>query len=74
LLINASSKVLPRERKKRIAHIDIFVNGRPHSTLTARNGTVRATVLFDKASPKSDWMVQAFDHDNRLVASSRRHR
>ena len=75
LLITASSTVHPRERKKQIAHVDIFVNGRPYSTLTARNGAVRgATVPVEKTNPRFDWLVQAFDHDNRLVASSRRHR
>jgi C-terminal processing protease CtpA/Prc len=75
LQIAASSKVGPRQRKKRISHIDIFINGRPHSTLTARNGAVRgATVRLDQSTAKVDWLVQAFDYDNRLVASSRRHR
>jgi len=75
LRIAASSRVRPRDRKSRISHVDVFVNGRPHSTLTARNGAVRgATVLLDKSATGVDWLVQAFDHDNRLVASSRRHR
>jgi hypothetical protein len=75
LRIDASSKVRPHDRKRKIAHVDVFVNGRPHSTLTARNGAVRgATVLLDKSTARVDWLVQAFDYDNRLVASSRRHR
>jgi C-terminal processing protease CtpA/Prc len=75
LRIAASSKVRPRDRKKQIAHVDVFVNGRPHSTLTARNGAVGSvTVPLDKSRTPVDWLVQAFDHDNRLVAASRRHR
>jgi C-terminal processing protease CtpA/Prc len=75
LRIEASSQVRPRDRKKQISHVDVFVNGRPHSTLTALNGAVRgATVLLDKSNTTVDWLVQAFDHVNRLVAASRRHR
>jgi hypothetical protein len=75
LRISAASKVHARDRKKQISHVDVFVNGRPHSTLTARSGALRgATVLLPRSTAKVDWVVQAFDHDNQLVAASRRHR
>jgi C-terminal processing protease CtpA/Prc len=75
LRITASSKVRSRDRKKQIAHVDISVNGRPHSSLTARNGAVGSAIVpLGKSKTPVDWLVQAFDHDNRLVAASRRHR
>ena len=75
LRISASSKLPPREVKSKISHLNVFVNGRPHSTFTARNGAVRgATILIGKSTPRIDWLVQAFDQNNRLVAASRRHR
>ena len=71
LRITASSKVRPRD-KQRISRVDIFVNGRPCKSLSARNGALlRKTVSLGK-SRKFDWLVQAFDHDNKLVAVARR--
>ena len=75
LRVAASSKVQPRDKRKRISHVDVFVNGRPHKTLTARNGTVRSTTVFlHESAAKANWLVQAFDYNHKLVAASRRHR
>jgi hypothetical protein len=75
LRISASSKVPPREQRKLISRVDVFVNGRPHKTLTARKGTVRSTTVFlGELAARADWLVQAFDYNNNLVASSRRRR
>jgi C-terminal processing protease CtpA/Prc len=73
LRIAASSKVRPRDKKKQVSRVDIFVNGRPHKILVAKNGAVPlSTVSLGKSKEKLDWLVQAFDHDNNLVAASRR--
>ena len=74
LRISASSRVRPRERRKRISHVDVFVNGRPHKSLSARNGMLSPTNVAVGKSPKFDWLVQAFDHHDNLVASARRQR
>ena len=72
LNIAASSKVKPRDNKKRISRVDVFVNGRPHKTLNARNGVIRPTrVSLANVKGKLEWSVQAFDHHNNLVAASR---
>ena len=75
LRVSASSKVNARDRRKRISHVEVFVNGRPRKTLTARNGTVRSTtVSLGEPAARADWLVQAFDYHNKLVASARRQR
>jgi len=53
--------------------VDIFVNGRPCKSLTARNGAVLGVTISLGKSQKFDWLVQAFDYDNNLVAVARRH-
>ena len=71
--IVASSKVRPRDKRKQISRIDIFVNGRPHKTLSAKNGAIaRTTVSPGKSKGKLEWLVQAIDHNNNVVAACRR--
>ncbi len=72
LRVSATSKVRPRDRRKRIAHVDIFVDGRSRKSLDARNGMLSPTNVAVDKSNKFNWLVQAFDHDNNLVASARR--
>lgn len=74
LRVSAASKVRPRDRRKRIARVEILVDGRSRKSLNARNGMLSPTnVVIDK-SRKFDWLVQAFDHDDNLVAAARRQR
>jgi len=73
LRIAASSKVPPRDNRRRIFRVDVFVNGRPHKSLNARNGALLGKTVSLGKSRKFDWLVQAFDHDNNLVAVARRH-
>ena len=73
LRIAASSKVPPRDKRRRISRVDIFVNGRPCKSLTARNGAVLGVTISLGKSQKFDWLVQALDYDNNLVAVARRH-
>ena len=73
LRISASSKVRARDQRKEIARVDVSLNGRPYTSLNASKGTLRSqTVKLGKAH-RLHWLVQAFDHDNNLVAASRRH-
>jgi hypothetical protein len=58
----------------RISHVDVFLNGRPHKSLNAHNGILKPTTVTLGKSRGVDWLVQAFDYDNNLVAVSRRHR
>jgi hypothetical protein len=72
LRIAAYSKVRARDKKKRISRIDVFVNGRPHKTLNARNGSIRPTrISLANVKGKLEWLVQAFDHNNNLIAALR---
>jgi hypothetical protein len=74
LRITASSKVRPQDNQLRISRVDIFVNGRPHKSLSARNGALlHKTVSLGKPQRSFDWLVQAFDYNNNLVALARRH-
>jgi hypothetical protein len=74
LIIAAASKVRPRDRRLRISRVDVFLNGRPHKSLNAHNGILKPTTVTLGKSREVDWLVQAFDYDNHLVAVSRRHR
>ncbi|PYS22706.1 MAG: peptidase S41 [Acidobacteria bacterium] len=75
LSIKASSQVPPRDRQKKISRVDISVNGRPYKTVDAVNGAVpRTTVELETVSAAKNWLVQAFDHKNNLVATCRRAR
>ena len=73
LRITAASKVRPQDNRRRISRVDISVNGRPCKSLTARNGAVLGVTISLGKSQKFDWLVQAFDYDNNLVAVARRH-
>ena len=74
LRVSAASKVRPRDRRKRIARVDILVDGRTRKSLNARNGMLSPTNVAISRSRKFDWVVRAFDHDDNLVATARRHR
>ena len=74
LWISASSKVRPRDNRRRISRVDVFVNGRPQKSLSARNGALLGKTVSLGKSRKFDWLVQAFDYDNKLVALARRHK
>ncbi len=71
LRIAASSEVNSREHEKLISRVDILVNGRPHKTLSAKNGAVRGTVSFNKFKGPIQWRLQAFDYENQLIATAR---
>jgi hypothetical protein len=74
LRITASSKVRPQDNQQRISRVDISVNGRPCKSLSARNGVLLGkTVSLGKSQRRFDWLVQAFDYNNNLVAVARRH-
>ena len=74
LRIATSSKCRPRDNRKRISHVDVFVNGRPHKSLSARSGNLKSTtVSLGNVRGKGEWSVQAYDYDNNLVASARSH-
>ena len=74
LSIVASSKVRPRDGRKRISRVDVFLNGRPLKSLSARSGSVkRNSVSLGRARARGEWSVQAYDYDNNLVAAARRH-
>jgi hypothetical protein len=74
LRVSASSKVRPRDRRRRIHRVDVFLNDRPHKSLDVRNGILPATTVTLGSSRYPNWVVQAFDYDNNLVAVSRRQR
>ena len=70
--VEASSKVLARDRQKKIARVDISVRGRPYKTLDAVNGAIPRTLVALKTSTAAkNCLVQAFDHENNLVAICR---
>jgi len=71
--IAATSKV-PRRRdaRKKIFRVDIAANGWPYKSLMAKSGIVHPTIVtFEKMKRPLNVVVQAFDHDNNLVAAYR---
>ena len=71
LRVSASSEVPTRDHRRRIHRVDVFLNDRPHKSLDARNGSLPPTTVTLDRSRRSHWLVQAFDHDNNLVALAR---
>jgi hypothetical protein len=52
--------------------VDVAANGWPYTSLLARDGNIASTmVTLDKIKRPRSVVVQAFDHDNNLVASYR---
>jgi hypothetical protein len=74
LRVSATSKVRPRDQRKRIARVEILIDGRSRKSLNARNGKLSPTNVVIGKSRKFDWQVQAFDYDDKLVAIARRQR
>ena len=74
LRVSASSKVRPRDRRRRIHRVDVLLNDRPYKSIDARNGNLPPTTVTFGRSAQSNWLVQAYDYDNNLVAVSRRPR
>lgn len=72
LTISASSKVRPRDRQKKIARVDISLDGCPYKSLATKDGALRS-VRVALPNARRKWLVQAFDRDNNLVAAARRH-
>ena len=70
--IAASSTTRRAQAHKKIFRLDVSVNGWPYRSLLAVNGKVPPTVItVDKVKSKLHLVVQAFDHQNNIVAAYR---
>lgn len=71
--ISATSKVPASKRNRRIARIDLYMNGRPVQSLDARNGTVPPTrvPLPRPGQVRTLVEAQAWDESGRLAAARR---
>lgn len=71
--IAATSKTSRKDNRKKIMRVDVSVNGAPYKSLDAKRGTVPASeVVLRTMENPIKLTVQAFDYDNKLVASLRR--
>ena len=73
IVVTAASKVPPFKAGRRIARLDVYVNGRPVRSINARNGAVPPTQLSigDAASKRVTVEVRAWDQAGRLAAVRR---
>lgn len=70
--ISATSKTHRSDAHRKIFRVDVSANGWPYTSLTARNGQVAPTaVTLDRIKQPRSVVVQAFDHNNNLVAAYR---
>jgi hypothetical protein len=71
--VSATSMVPASTRNRRIARVDLYVNGRPVQSLDARNGTVRPTAVTFALRGARHAIVeaQAWDTLERLTAVRR---
>ena len=68
--IASTSKIRGPDSHRKISRLDISVSGWPYTSLLARDGNVAPTIVtFDKIKRARDVVVQAFDHNNNLVAA-----
>jgi hypothetical protein len=74
IVVTASSKVAPRDLRKNISRIDVYVNDRPHKTLEAIDGAIRArkVTLAKRGNTKIELRLEARDAANNLVAMYRK--
>jgi hypothetical protein len=72
LEISATSKTRRPDAHRKIFRLDVAVSGWPYTSLLARDGNVTPTmVTFDRIKRPRSVVVQAFDHNNNLVAAYR---
>ena len=74
IAVTAQSKIRPQDIKKNISRVDIYLDGRPHKSLNATDGAIRAKMvpLSLRSHGKIELRLEARDEANRLVAVSRR--
>jgi hypothetical protein len=73
IVVSAASKVPSSKKSRRIARLDIYVNGRPVLSIDAAEGTVPPShVPIGSASgTRTAVEAQAWDHAGRLAAVAR---
>jgi C-terminal processing protease CtpA/Prc len=70
--IAATSKTQRSDAHRKIFRVDVSANGWPYKSLMAQNGNVPPTVVtFETIKRPANIIVQAFDHNNHLVAALR---
>jgi peptidase S41-like protein len=73
MVVSAASKVPSSKARRRIARLDVYVNGRPAHSIDAGDGTVPPTAveIDRRVGARTIVEAQAFDLDERLVAVRR---
>jgi hypothetical protein len=74
VVINAVSKIEPLDSRKNISRVDVYLDGRPHKSLDAEDGSIRARriALPGSRRRKTELLVEARDGANNLLAVYRR--
>jgi hypothetical protein len=71
--VSASSRVRTNNREKKIARLDIYIDGRPYKSIDAVNGAIRARIaLHGRPQKKAELKVEAYDSTRTMVAVCRR--
>jgi hypothetical protein len=74
IVVTASSKIEPPNKGRNISRLDVYVDGRPHKSLDAKDGSIpaRRITLGVSGERKLELLLEARDGTNNLVAVHRR--
>jgi len=74
IVVTAVSKIEPPDSGKNISRLDLYIDGRPHKSLDAKDGSIpaRRITLGASGARKLQLLLEARDGSNNLVAVYRR--
>jgi len=73
VIVSAGSNVQTANREKKIARLDVYIDGRPYKSIDAQNGATHARIVLQgRPRKKSELRVEAYDLTRTLVAVCRR--
>jgi peptidase S41-like protein len=70
IVVAAISKVEPPDSNRNISRLDVYLDGRPHNSVNAKEGSIhnRKITLGESRKKKTRLLLQAYDGANNLVA------
>ena len=74
IVVTAVSKVEPPDSVKNISRLDVYMDGRPHKSVDAGEGSIRdrSLTLRRRGTRKTELLLEAYDGTNNLVAMYKR--
>jgi C-terminal processing protease CtpA/Prc len=71
IVVTATSKVEPPDSNRNISRLDVYLDGRPHKSVDAKEGSIhnREIALAESRKKNTKLLLQAYDGRNNLVAA-----